>query len=404
MQLSEIIASANQALKGNRLRTALTMLGIIIGISSVILISSVGSGAVKFITNELSSFGTNYFQITPGEGVFASFAGTSKPLTEEDTDAILNESGITNIESVAAFSYTQRKVSANEVEDTILIYGMTSTSQVILKPDMLYGEFFSEIHDDGGGNFAVIGVDVATAMFGPDTDPVGESIRIDDDRYRVLGVTKSSGGFAGSFFDSSVSVPLTTLQQQIAHNDKIDEIDISVYDENIMNQTIDDVDAFLRDRRDIAEGEDADYTITSFQDSLTTIQTITGLLTAMISGISAISLVVGGVGVMNIMLVTVTERTREVGLLKAIGAKQRDILIQFLVESVTLSVAGGVIGIIIGVTGAFLISQLAGIPFVVSIVSVLLAVGVSTIVGIVFGLYPARRAARLNPIDALRHE
>ncbi len=404
MQISEIIHSAQDALKGNRLRTALTMLGIVIGISSVIMISSVGQGAVAYITNELSAFGTNYFQVTPGKGVFASFAGTSRPLTEDDSNAIAEDSGISNIESVAPFAYAQRRVSANDEDDTVLIYGMTSTSQVLLKPEMVYGEFFDETQDLSGGHIAIIGHDVSEKLFGPDTNPVGESIRIDEDKYRVIGVTKSPGGFVGSFFNTAINVPLKTMTQDISGKNELAEIDISVYDENQLDQTIEDVNAFLRDRRNIKAGEDPDYTITSFKDSLTTVQTITSLLTALISGISAISLIVGGVGVMNIMLVTVTERTKEIGLLKAIGAKQRDILVQFLIESVTLSVAGGIVGILVGISGAYVIAKIANIPFVVNLLSVALAVGVSSLVGIVFGLYPASRAARLNPIDALRHE
>ena len=404
MQFSEIINSSQQALKGNKLRTALTMLGIIIGISSVILISSIGQGAVAFITNELSSFGTNFFQVTPGKGFLAAMASTSDPLTKEDSDAIANDSGIENIESVAPFNFTSRKISANDEEDTVMIYGMTSEAQVILKPDLVYGEFFSEIHDDGVSLVAVIGIDIAEEFFGVNTNPVGESLRIDTGRYRIIGVTKSSGGLSGNQFNNVVNIPLETMAIKITGDHSVLELDISVHDEEQLNQTIEDVEIFLRDRRGLEGDDENDFTITSFKDSLETVQTITNLLTVLIAGISGISLVVGGVGVMNIMLVTVTERTKEIGLLKAIGAKQNDILVQFLVESVTLSVAGGIIGIIIGISGAFAVSQVAGIPFVVSIVTVLLAVGVSSLVGIIFGLYPARQAARLNPIDALRYE
>lgn len=404
MQYKEILHSAQDALRGNPLRTVLTMLGIIIGISSVILISSIGQGAVAYITNELSAFGTNYFQITPGQGFVGSFAGSSNPLTKEDSDAIANEAGITNIEFVAPFGVSTRKVSANDEEDFVLIYGITSTGQYLLQPEMLYGEFLSEVYDEGGGNVAVIGIDVAEDFFGPETNPVGETIRIDSGRYKVIGVTKSSGRLIGGFFNKAISVPLETFVNRITGDDSLNEIDISVKDEMLLDQTIEDVENFLRDKRKLTGDDESDFTIISFKESLETVQTITGLLTALVAGVSGISLVVGGVGVMNIMLVTVTERTKQIGLLKAIGAKQKDILIQFLVEAVTLSLAGGVVGILIGIGGAFVVSRIADIPFIIKPTTILLAVGVSSAVGIVFGLYPARRAAKLNPIDALRHE
>ena len=404
MRFSELINSSQQALKGNRLRTALTMLGIIIGISSVILISSIGQGAVAYITDEFSSFGTNFFQITSGQGFLAAISGTSKPLTKKDVDAIANESGIENIESVAAFTMTSEKVTVDDEEDTYIIYGMTSVAQVILNLDLIYGEFLSEIHDEGVHSVVVIGQQVAEDLFGVDTNPVGESVRIANSKYRVIGVTKSGGGLASGQFNNAINMPLETMTAKISGDDAIQEIDVSVYDESQLNQTMDDVEVFLRDKRNLDDDDESDFTMQSQKDTLEIIQNVTGLLTLMVAAISAISLVVGGVGVMNIMLVTVTERTREIGLLKAIGAKEQDILLQFLIESVTLSVAGGLIGVLIGLTGAFIVAQVANIPFVISPLVVFLAVTVSSLVGIVFGIYPARRAAKLNPIDALRHE
>ncbi|MFC1626698.1 ABC transporter permease [Patescibacteria group bacterium] len=404
MRFSEVIRSSKEALQGNRMRTALTMLGIIIGTSSVILISSIGDGAVAFITNEFSSFGTNFFQITSGKGFMGAIAGSSDALTKDDSDAIEKESGIDNIESVAAFTFTNGKVTANDHEESVMIYGMTSTAHIILKPDLIYGEFLSEEHDNGVHSVVVIGNDIAEEFFGVNTNPVGESLKIDNSRYRIIGVTKSGGGITGSMFNSVINMPLETMSVKITGDHTLQEIDVSVHDENQLNQTIEDVEVFLRDRRNLDEEEENDFTIQSQTDTLETIQTITGLLTAMVAGISAISLVVGGVGVMNIMLVTVSERTKEIGLLKAVGAKRQDILVQFLVEAVTLSVSGGLIGIFIGISGAFLISQVANIPFVINPITVLIAVGVSSLVGIIFGLYPARRAAMLHPIEALRHE
>lgn len=403
MQLSEIINSSQQALRGNPLRTGLTMLGIIIGITSVILISSLGQGAVAFITEELSVFGTNYFQIAPGENAFAAIAGTSNPLTTDDAEAIKNSS-ISNIESVAPFGFASARISSDFEKTNALVYGLTSEAQIILKPDMVYGDFISDEDDAAHAKVVVLGSDLSEELFGENTNPVGESVRIDDTRFKVVGVTTSTGALTGGFFNNAANIPLSTMITYLTGVDELTEIDISVENEDLLNQTMQDVETFLRDYRDIEEGEDSDFYAQSFKDSLDTIQTVTGLLTLMVSAISGISLVVGGVGVMNIMLVTVTERTREIGLLKAIGAREQDILIQFLIESITLTVAGGFIGIVLGASGAFLIARLAGIPFVISPVTVIMAVVVSTAVGIIFGLYPARRAAKLDPIDALRYE
>lgn len=403
MEYKEIIYSSLQSLRRNILRTALTMLGIIIGISAVILIASLGQGAVKFITNELSVFGTNYFQIAPGSNFFGSIGDTSQPLTSDDAQA-LADADIPNVEAVAPFLFSSRIVTANDQRDDLLVYGMTSDAQIMLKPDILYGEFFDKTYDQSNVKVAVIGIDVAEDFFGEDTNPVGESIRIDNIRFRIIGVTGSTGGVFSSFFDQSVNIPLQTMITHISGVDKLTEIDISVKDQNQIDQTIEDVESFMRDRRDLDVGDENDFTIQSFVDILESVQTITGLLTILIAAISSISLVVGGVGVMNIMLVSVAERTREIGLLKAIGAKEKDILNQFLIESTVMSVVGGIIGIFFGVAGAFAISVAAGIPFVLSIPWIILAVGISSLVGVVFGLYPARRAARLSPIDALRHE
>jgi len=403
MQYKEVFTSAIQALKNSKLRTSLTMLGIIIGITSVILIYSLGQGAVAFITNELAQFGTDYFQINPGSSQLSTIAG-SESLTFDDYEAILNDSSITNIKSVIPMAMASVKVSANGEEDELLTYGTTAVAQEILRPDIIYGEFITEEQVVASDKVAVIGSDVSEKFFGIDTSPVGQSIRIDNRIFRVTGVLDSSSALAGGFLNNSIFVPVDVVMNEITGSTGLQEIDVSVYDQNSINQTIEDVELLLRDRHDIKGEDENDFQISSAQDILSTVQTITGLLTAFISGISGISLLVGGVGVMNIMLVSVTERTKEIGLLKAIGAKQKDILTQFLMESVVMTLIGGLFGIIIGVTGAFLISLVANIPFVLSIPAIIIAVGVSTMVGIIFGLYPARRAAKLSPIDALRFE
>jgi len=404
MEYKELIASALQALRNNKMRTLLTMLGIIIGISSVILIVSIGQGAVAFITDQLSSFGTNFFSINPGSSPISSFAGGTKNLTEDDAGAIKNDTSLSNVDLVLSNAAVSAKVSANGIDKALLIQGVEHEIVSMFKPTMLYGDFFSEEDEIEAKRVAVIGVDAAKTFFGEKTNPVGDKIQIDNKNFTVIGVAESTNVLAGGVFNNALFIPLNVALHQLEGNVYIGEIDISVKDTDLINQTIEDVTALLRDRHNLKGGEENDFIIQSFRDALSTVQTITNLLTTMVAAISGISLIVGGVGVMNIMLVSVTERTREIGLLKAIGAMERDILIQFLVESVVMTLIGGSIGIVLGVFGAFLISLAVHIPFVVSIPSILIAVGVSMMVGIVFGLYPARRAARLSPIDALRYE
>jgi len=403
MEYKEIIQSAILALRNNLLRTSLTMLGIIIGISSVILIYSIGQGAVAFITEELSSFGTDYFQVNPGGDQFSTFAG-SNTITFDDVEAIRNDASLTNIRYVAPISMASVTISANGEDEEVLTYGSTHEIFEILRPDLIEGEFMTEEQGLASERIAVLGIDVAEKLFGENSSAVGEIVRINNRTFRITGVMESSSALAGGFINNSIIVPIDVVTREIVGEEKLQEIDIGVHDQDSINQTIEDVEILLRDRHDLEEDDENDFQITSAQDILSTVGTITGLLTVMIAGISGISLVVGGVGVMNIMLVSVTERTKEIGLLKAIGAKEKDILTQFLVESVVMSLIGGIIGIFIGISGAYLVSLAANIPFVLSIPAILIAVGVSTLVGVVFGIYPARKASRMSPIDALRYE
>lgn len=403
MEYLEIVKSALTALKRNLLRTSLTMLGIIIGITSVILIYSIGQGAVKFVVDELSSFGTDYFQINPGTSQFSAFAG-SDTLTFDDVDAIRDDKSLTNIRDVAALAMASVMASANGEEKDLLAYGVSHEVLDILKPEVIEGNFISEDDENTNEHVVVLGKDAAATFFGENSTAVGESIRIKDSTYKVIGVVESTSVLAGGFLNNALFIPINIVTDQILGNKKIQEIDVSVYDQNSINQTIEDVEALLRDRHNLREDDENDFIIASAGDILSTVQTVTNLLTALIVAISAISLVVGGVGVMNIMLVSVTERTKEIGLLKAIGAKQKDILAQFLIEAIVMTLIGGLIGIILGVTGAFVISAIVNIPFVLSIPAILVATGVSTLVGIIFGFYPARNAAKLSPIDALRYE
>lgn len=403
MEYKELVLSAIEALKNNLLRTSLTMLGIIIGISSVILIVSLGQGAVTFITNEFTSFGTDYFQINPGTSQVSAIMGANT-LTNEDLNAIKNDKSLTNIKEVVPNAMSTEKVMANGEEDTPLIYGVTANIVSILHPDIVYGDFLTEEDEQLNSRVAVLGKNIAKTFFGENTDPVGETLKIRNRTFRIVGVIESSSVLAGGFFNSAVFIPYSVMTKDILGEEKLQEIDVSVKDTKALNQTMQDVELLLREKHNLKEGKKNDFQMSSAKDIISTVQTITNLLTTLVAAISAISLVVGGVGVMNIMLVSVTERTKEIGLLKSIGARQKDILTQFLVEAVVMTLIGGVVGIVIGISGAFAISLIVKIPFVINIFSIIIAVGVSTLVGVVFGLYPARRAARLSPIDAIRYE
>lgn len=383
------------------MRSLLTMLGIIIGISAVIIISSVGNGVVAYVSNELNSFGTNFFQINPGNNMMSTMVGGGEPITTEDLSAI-KDANIPNVQTIAAFSMTSKVVSTKDESIRVSIYGITPEAQEILKPNIVYGEFLA--NDDTNNRVVVIGSEVADKLFGKNTDPVGESIKIEETPFSVIGVSKSGGSLFGSFFNTAINIPMETMHHQITGVDEIMEIDIGVTNTGLINETMEEVEMLLRDKRKIADEDENDFTITSFSKALDVFETVTTLLTLFITGISAISLLVGGIGVMNIMLVSVTERTKEIGLLKAIGAKRKDILKQFIIESSLMTTAGGFIGIVIGIGVTYLISILVGTPFIINIVWVIIATVISTLVGLVFGLYPAQKASKLHAIDALRFE
>lgn len=404
MDIQELFLSAYDSLRTNALRTLLTMLGIIIGISSVILIFSIGQGAVSFVTQELSIFGTNFFQINPGTDALSSIMGGTQTLTLDDVNAIRNDTSITNIQSVGAFANFSSVVSANNIDKTYLIYGMSPEIIDLLKPTMTEGEFLTTEDNLEEKRVAVIGAKAKDALFGSTTTVIGEKIKIGQKTFKIVGVAQSGSVLFGSFFDNAVFIPLNVALHQMGGNPYIREVDVGVKDTNLMNETITQVTELLRDRHNLTGSDKNDFITASATDALSTVQTITNVLTLIISAIGAISLVVGGVGVMNIMLVSVTERTREIGLLKAIGAEEKDILFQFLIEAVVMTGIGGILGILFGIAGAGIISFFVGIPLVVNPLSVVIAVAVSMLVGIIFGLYPARRAARFSPIEALRYE
>lgn len=405
MNYLELFSTALTALRGNVMRTALTMLGIVIGITSVILIVSLAQGVTASITNQVSSFGSNLIIISPG-GKTGNAAirtpGNIKTLTYEDAQAI---SKLQHIIAVSALVSSPEQILANGQNTQITVEGVQEGFQTISSINMQEGTFISQDDEAGLTRVAVLGPQVVTDLFGQDANPIGQNIEVGSQFFRIIGVTQSKGSSGFENPDDTVYVPVTTALTELLGQTYVQTIMSDADSPQEVEPSVDNITQLLLDRHKITDPNQADFTINTSKQALTTLNTITGLLTAMLAGIAAISLLVGGIGIMNIMLVTVTERTREVGLLKAIGAKEKDILTQFLIESIVLTLTGGAVGIALGVLLSYVITTYAlHVPFVIQLSSVILAVGVSTIVGVVFGIYPARRAAKLNPIDALRFE
>jgi len=404
MNFNQLFKSAISSLRSNIMRTGLTMLGIIIGIASVILIISIAQGATESITSQISSFGTNLLFISPGGGN----ANGSPQSTATNTLTYSDAKEIAKLADVSAVSATvgkQFRVVAGGINTNVTVSGVSADYMTIESVAVSEGDFISSDDENGLARVAVVGPQVVTDLFGDGFNPVGQIINIDSKPFRIIGVTqaKGSGGFSNP--DDTIYIPITTEMQIMLGQTYVSSILLDARDPNTIDQTTENIKQLLLDRHKITDPTLADFRISSSQQALTTLNTITGLLTTMLAGIAAISLLVGGIGIMNIMLVTVTERTKEIGLLKAIGAKRKDILTQFLIESIVLTISGGVIGIVIGTSLAYLITTfLLHVPFVIQIFSIVLAVGVSTLVGVAFGLYPAQKAAKLSPIEALRFE
>jgi putative ABC transport system permease protein len=404
MNYTELFVTAIQALRANVMRTALTMLGIVIGIASVILIIALAQGATSSITSSISSLGSNLITISPGSGQRGPVqSGNVTTLTLADANALKN---LDNVAVVSAVVQKNYQIVGNGENKNTSVYGVSfeySTAQSITIDQ---GSFFEEDDEQGVTKVAVLGSNIATDLFGEDSaaEAINQFITIDGKVFKVVGVTKSKGGSGFSSPDDTVYVPVTTMMQILSGQTYVNSIQVSTDDATKVDAVSADVKTTLMDRHQIADGGTADFSISTSKDTQSTLSSVTNTLTYMLAGIGSISLIVGGIGIMNIMMVTVTERTKEIGLLKAIGAERKDILIQFLIESSVLTLTGGAIGIIIGEVLAYLISSLISIPYVFQMSSILLAVGVSTVIGVFFGLYPAQRAAKLSPIDALRYE
>lgn len=407
MEYTEIISEAIGTLTLNKLRTSLATLGIVIGIGSVITLVSLGQSSQKAVSVQIQSLGSNLLTVIPGAqntGFVRGASGGGTTLTYEDALAMKSSSQVTTVKNVSPEFSRRTQVTAGRNNTNTQILGVIPVYAEVRKINISQGSFISQRDVEGMAKVAVLGPQAVSDLFGEGANPVGQSIRINNQSFRVIGTTVAKGGSGFQNQDDIIFVPLTTSQKQLFGVNYVSSISVEALNENVMTQSQDQIGYLLLARHKLKDVSMADFTIFSQNDILSTASQVTGTFTALLSGIAAISLLVGGIGIMNIMLVTVTERTREIGLRKALGAKKKIIITQFLIESIILTFAGGVIGMIVGILASYLISHFINLPFALSWQSVLLAIGVSASTGIIFGWYPARLASNLQPIEALRYE
>jgi putative ABC transport system permease protein len=416
MNIAESIRMALRSLAANKLRSALTMLGIVIGTGAVIALLSVGQGAQAEITSQIQSIGSNLIFVFPGQfeqsGSNRPSFQDAEPLTREDAEAIGDPAQAPHVAAVAPQIQRNVTVVYNGITLNTNLIGTTPDFGYVRSFPVAFGGYFTEGEDAAYARVTVLGYGVAEDLFGDPILSLDESIRINGVPFRVIGVLESKGGqsgFGGSQ-DDQLLVPISTAQRRLfsgrflsQRGETVDLISVSAIDEDSIDQAMDEITWLLRQRHGIQFEED-DFTVASQEDILGVFNQITSILTIFLGAIAGISLLVGGIGIMNIMLVSVTERTREIGIRKAVGAKRRDILYQFLIEAVALSIMGGLIGIAFGWGIASFVNTLDAFRTVVSAQAVALSVGFSLAVGLFFGIYPANRASNLDPIQALRYE
>ncbi len=407
MKLLEIIRESFTTLRLNKMRTGLAALGIIIGIGSVIALISIGQGSQLAIETQIQSLGANLLTVNPGAARTAGVReapGSNTTLTLADAMSIKNSTTITTITSVSPEFSRRFQVIAGGNNSNTQITGVYPEYAPIHKVTVDNGSFITLRDVDSMGRVAVLGPTTVTNLFSEGAAAVGQTIKINKQSFRIIGVTKAKGGSGFNNPDDAIYIPLSTMQKQLAGVDYVSSVAIEAKSSEVMTDAQNEVGYFLLGRHKISDPSKADFTIMSQSDILNTVSQVTGTFTTLLGGIAAISLLVGGIGIMNIMLVTVTERTREIGLRKALGAKKKTIITQFLVESVILTFIGGIIGMLFGIGVSLLLSKILNFPSALSPVSIILAMGVSGLIGIIFGWYPAQRAAKLQPIEALRWE
>lgn len=406
MNIINLFKIALRALNGNKFRCFLTMLGIIIGVAAVITMLAIGQGSKASIQSQISTMGSNMINVRPGTAQFGGVrqSGTSmQTLKLEDYEAIASQADYISAVTPEVSSSGQTIFGANNAPTTI--YGINPSFLEIRKYEIAQGEMFTEHDVKTSAKVCVVGQTVIDALFTNGEDPLGQTIRFNKIPFKIIGTLTSKGdNTMGMDQDDLILAPYTSVQKRILAITHIQSISASAISEEATEDAIASIEDILRQRHKIGANDEDDFNVRSQKELITMMSSTTDIMTVLLSCIAGISLLVGGIGIMNIMYVSVTERTREIGLRMSIGAKGRDILMQFLIESILLSITGGIIGVILGISSAFVVKNILFWPIEIEIHTIFLAFIVCSATGVFFGWYPAKKAAELDPIEALRYE
>jgi len=402
MNFEDLIEEIYFSLSSNKIRSFLTILGIVIGISSVIAMISIGEGAKKDIQSNIESLGTNLISISPGAqrssgSLVKQSSGSAQTLTVEDAQAL---ESISSIELVSVLSSSREQVVVGKNNANVSINGIDENYFTVKNLTVSSGQEISQGHINNVSKVIVITPELSEQLFDENVDSIGKKIKINNQQFTIIGITEETG----QSFNTTAYIPITTLQRYILGNDYISSINVKVKTADLMDLAQAEITSLLLKRHNIASEDEADFSIMNQADMIDAMSSITETLTILLGAVAGISLVVGGIGIMNMMLTNITERTKEIGLRKSLGAENKDISLQFLSESIALTLIGGIAGIILGILAGFLITKLTGTTTFITSSSIILAFGISALIGIVFGYYPSMTAAKLNPINALRYE
>jgi len=407
MRINDLFQESYSALVSNKVRSSLTILGIVIGISSVIAMVAIGQGSQSSIESSIQSLGSNLIIVTPGaQRSFGAGArmerGSSKTLTQKDADAIKSE--VTLASAITEELSSRYQVTAKGTNTNTTVDATTETYPGVRNVSIDSGSFITAQDVSNATKVAVLGPTVRDDLFGEDSNPVGQTIKINSMIFKIIGVTTAKGGSGFTNQDDMIFIPLSTAQRYLAGSEYVTQVSVQAKDNSSMTYIQEQITELLLERHKITDSTAADFTVQNQADTVAAASATTGTFTLLLAAIAGISLIVGGIGIMNMMLTTVTERTREIGLRKAIGATGNNINSQFLMEAFILTFLGGLVGILLGWGLSWGVSNFSSTTTKMSLSSVFLAFGVSAAIGLIFGYYPARRASKMNPIEALRFE